>query len=129
MITAELEAISHWTEADGIPVLKFWENPKEFPQTIVMKVSHSQYLKFSKDPEGFMKFVNDNHLFGKPVVFAGPWMSISSVGQRDEPSGWFLLAGHGKQSTMIVAALPELNNEDEKTRWFCWSGHLSSMAR
>jgi len=127
MKTAELEVALHWTEVDKIPVLRLWQDPDQYPQTAVMTVSHSEYLEFSKDPIGFMKYVNSNHVFGKPVIFAGPWVSLSSVGQEKEQSGWLLTLVHGKKSTMIVSALPQLNEEDEKSKWFSCSGHLSSI--
>lgn len=117
MKTAELEATLQWTEVDKIPVLKLWQDPDQYPQTVVMTVSHSDYLKFSKDHEGFMKFVNDHHLFSKPVIFAGPWVSLSSLDVKREPCEWMLLAGHGHKSTMTVAALQKLKDEDEKSKW------------
>lgn len=117
MKTAELEATLQWTAVDKIPVLKLWKEPGQYPETSVMTVSHSEYQRFSKDPKGFMKFVNDHHVFSKPVIFAGPWVSLSSLDEKREPCEWVLTLVHGRRSTMTVGALQKLKDEDEKSKW------------
>ena len=119
MKTTELEATLQWTAVDEIPVLKLWKDPGQYPETAVMTVSHSEYLKFSKDPKGFMKFVNDHHVFSKDVIFPGPWVSLSSLDKKGEPCEWVLTMVHGHKSTMTVAALQKLKDEDENSKWVC----------
>ena len=94
-------------------MMKLWqvEGKEVWPQVSVLRVSNAQYLKFSQDPKGFMDFVNVHKLFSKPVIVAGPWVSLSSVDQKDDSSDWVLTLLHGKRSTMIVAALPQLKQE------------------
>jgi hypothetical protein len=130
MKTEELKATLQWTEVDEIPILKLWQDPSQYPQTVVMTVSHAEYLKFSKDPNGFMKFVNEHDVFSKPVIFAGPWVSLSSLEQEGGPSEWVLTLGHGHRSTLTVAALQKLKDEDENSKWVSYThgGALSKVA-
>ncbi len=121
MKTAELEAPLKWTAVDKIPLLKLWKDPGQYPETAVMTVSHSDYLKFSKDPKGFMKFVNDHHVFSKPVIFAGPWVSLSPLEQKNELREWVLTMIHGRRSTMTVAALQKLEDEGEDSKWVSYT--------
>jgi hypothetical protein len=91
-------------------LLQLWQmdGKEEYPQVCILRVSNSEYVKFSQDPKGFMKFVNDQHVFSKPVILAGPWVSLSSVDPDDRQPDWVLTMVHGKMSTMIVAAVPQL---------------------
>jgi hypothetical protein len=127
MKTTKSKATLRWTEVDEIPVLKLWQDPDQYPQTAVMTVSGSEYLKFSEDPKGFMKFVNDHHIFPKPVNFAGPWVSLSSVDQQNVSSEWVLTLGHGRRSTMTVTALQKPKDEDQNSKWVsCTHGDVLS---
>ena len=107
-------------DADGTQVMKVWkeEAANVWPQVAVLRVTNATYLKFSQDPRAFMKFVNAQNVFSKPVIEAGPWVSLSSVEPKDAMPEWLLTTVHGKRSTMIVAALPLLNQEEAgpKTR-------------
>jgi hypothetical protein len=42
------------------------------------------------------------------VIEAGPWVTLSSAGEKNDPPNWDLMLSHGRTSTMIVAALPQL---------------------
>jgi len=64
-----------------------------------------------QDPKKFVKFVNVNKFFSKDVITAGPWVTLSSVEQDEDSPDWLLTLLHGKMSTMIVSALPELKME------------------
>jgi hypothetical protein len=110
--TAVLPSLQ-WKNVGGKQVLRLWqlEGTDEFPQISVLRLSNANYLKFSQNPKGFMKFVNEHRVFSKDVIIAGPWVSLSSVDQKDGPSDWVLMLVHGKMSTMIVAALPQLKQE------------------
>jgi hypothetical protein len=103
-----------WENIDGRQVLRVWqlEGPNIYPQISVLRVSNDAYLKFSQDPKGFMSFVNGHKVFSKDVIVAGPWVSLSSVDQKSNPPDWVLTIVHGKKSTMIVSALPQLKQED-----------------
>jgi hypothetical protein len=98
---------------DGVQMLRVWqlEGEKLYPQVAVLRVSNAEYLKFFQDPQGFLKFVNANKVFSKDVIVAGPWVSLSSYVPKDETSGWLLTLYHGKLSTMLVSALPQLVQE------------------
>jgi len=100
-------------DADGTQVMRVWEEEgaNVWPQIAVLRVSNAKYLKFSQDPNGFMKFVNTNRVFSKRVIIAGPWASLSSVDPKDASSYWVIVAVHGKTSRMIVAALPQLEKK------------------
>jgi hypothetical protein len=91
-------------------VLKVWQLEGEtvWPQVVIARLSNSQYQKFSDDPEAFMNFVNDNNFYPIAVIKAGPWVTLSSVDGQAEPKEWLLTLMHGKQSTLIVSALPKL---------------------
>jgi hypothetical protein len=94
-------------------MLRVWqlEGEKLYPQVAVLRVSNAEYLKFFQDPQGFLKFVNANKVFSKDVIVAGPWVSLASYVPKDETSGWLLTLYHGKLSTMLVSALPQLVQE------------------
>jgi hypothetical protein len=111
---AESEKPLRWEAAEGTQVLRLWqlEGPNTWPQISVLRVSNSTYLKFSQNPKGFMEFVNAHKVFSKDVILAGPWVSLSSVDQKNDPTDWVLTIEHGKMSTMIVSALPQLKLED-----------------
>jgi hypothetical protein len=104
----------NWENVDGRQVLRVWqlEGPNIYPQISVLRVSNDAYLKFSQDPKGFMNFVNAHKVFSKDVIVAGPWVSLASVDQKTNPPDWVLTIVHGKKSTMIVSALPQLKQED-----------------
>lgn len=97
---------------DGAQILRVWrlDPPEAYPQIAVLRISNAKYLKFFEDPEGFKEFVNANEVFSKPVNIAGPWVSLSS--NPNNPKGgdpdWVLTLVHGKLSTMVVSALPQL---------------------
>lgn len=114
LAAARSDASFQWENVDGAQVARLWqvEGASVYPQISVLRVSNNTYLKFSRDPKGFMKFVNAHKVFSKDVIVAGPWVSLSSVDQKDDPPDWVLTLVHGKMSTMIVAALPQLKQED-----------------
>jgi len=100
---------------DGVQVLKIWqlEEADKYPQISVLRVSNAEYLKFFQDPKGFVKFINANQVFSKPVKVAGPWVTLSSYNPKnpkDDPD-WVLTLVHGKLSYMVVSALPQLTQE------------------
>lgn len=100
---------------DGMEVLRVWEldGPSAYPQVSVLRVSNAAYSEFSRDPKGFMKFVNLHQIFPKPVIVSGPWVTLSAIDQKADQPGWVLTIVHGKLSTMIVSALPQLMQEHE----------------
>ncbi|MBV8051436.1 MAG: hypothetical protein JOZ80_09620 [Acidobacteriaceae bacterium] len=102
-----------WQVVDGIPVLKVWElNPHdEFPEISILKLTNEEYQKFAKHPKGFVEFVNKHKIFSKPVIVAGPWVTLSSVEEEPETHGWILTGVHGKLSTLIISALPQLHKK------------------
>lgn len=99
---------------DGTQLLRVWrlEGEEKYPQVSVLRVSNATYLKFFQDPQGFLKYVNENKVFSKEVIVAGPWVTLSSYVPKDETSGWLLTLYHGKLSTMLVSALPSLKQEE-----------------
>jgi len=111
--TAQSDRSLQWENVGDAQVLKVWqlEGPKVWPQIAVLRMSNSEYLKFSQAPRAFMDFVNEHKIFFQRVIVAGSWVSLSSLGQKNEPPDWVLILVHGKQSTMIVAALPQLKEE------------------
>jgi len=94
-------------------VLKVWEleGPDAYPQVSVLRVSNDVYFEFSRDPKEFMRFVNLHEIFPKAVIVSGPWVSLSAIDQKADQPGWILTLVHGKLSTMIVSALPQLMQE------------------
>ena len=98
---------------DGMEVIRVWEleGPDPYPQVSVLRVSNAVSLEFSRDPKKFMKFVNQHQIFPKPVIVSGPWVSLSSIDQKADQPGWILTIVHGKLSTVIVSALPQLLQE------------------
>ena len=115
MKTARSKAPLQWENVGDTQVLRLWQS-EEYPQTSILRVSNAAYRKFFQDPKGFMAFVNEHNIFSKDVIVAGPWVSLSSVDQKDNPPDWVLTLVHGKRSTMIVAALPELELEDASSK-------------
>jgi hypothetical protein len=112
-MATQSDAPLRWESLGGaISLLRLWQDSKAFPQLSIMRVSNSDYLKFSQDPLGFMKFVNQQRVFSKHVIEAGPWVTLSSVAPKNEPPDWVLMLLHGKMSTMLVAALPQLIQEE-----------------
>jgi hypothetical protein len=105
-----------WETVDGSQVLKLWqlEGPKSWPQTTIVRVSNETYKKYSQDPRKFVKFVNVHKFFSKDVITAGPWVTLSSVEQDVDSPNWVLTLVHGKASTLIVSALPQLKTEEGK---------------
>jgi hypothetical protein len=97
----------------GTEVLKLWvlDGPQAYPQVAVLRVSNAAYLEFSRDPKKFMKFVNVHQIFPKAVIVSGPWVSLSSIDQKADQPGWVLTLVHGKMSSIIVSALPQLMQE------------------
>lgn len=110
---AKADVSIQWENVDGVHILRSWqlEGASSWPQTAIMRMSNDQYLRFSQDPNGFMAFVNEQKVFSKDVIEAGPWVTLSSVHQQGAPTGWLLTLYHGKMSTMIVSALPQLQLE------------------
>jgi len=94
-------------------VLKVWEleGPDAYPQVSVLRVSNDVYFEFSRDPKEFMKFINLHEIFPKAVIVSGPWVSLSAIDQKADQPGWILTLVHGKLSTVIVSALPQLMQE------------------
>jgi hypothetical protein len=105
-------------DADGTQMMKVWEEEgaNVWPQISVLRVTNGAYLKFSRDPNAFMGFVNAHNVFSKPVIVAGPWVSLSSVDPKDASPDWVLTMVHGRESTMIVAALPLLKQEKASSK-------------
>jgi hypothetical protein len=101
-----------WQHVDenGTHAMKVWEleGKDVWPQIAILRVSNSTYFKFFQDPRGFMKFVNAKQLFSKPIIIVGPWVTLSSTDQKLDPIMWVLTLVHKKESTMYVAALPQL---------------------
>lgn len=106
-----------WKEVKGTQLMRTWqvEGKNVWPQIALLRVSNAQYIKFSQDPIGFMRFVNAYGVFSKPVIIAGPWVTLSSVEPKVASPDWLLIMVHGKTSRMIVAALPQL--EKKKVRF------------
>jgi hypothetical protein len=97
---------------ESVEVLKVWELKKgQYPEIAIMNVSHDQYLKFSRDPKGFMDFVNAQKVFSKAVIVSGSWVTLSAIDQKAHHTRWILTLDHGKESWMIVSALPALEDE------------------
>lgn len=98
---------------EGVEILKVWEleGKDAYPQLALVRVSNDDYFKFSKDPKGFMSFVNTNKVFSKDVVVSGPWVTLSAIDQKADQLGWVLTLLHGKLSWLIVSALPQLLQE------------------
>lgn len=97
---------------EDIQVLRVWQlAPQEYPQISVLRVSDATYLKFFQDRKGFKTFINDNKVFPKPVNEVLALVSLSSIVQTDEASGWVLTCVHGKTSMSACSALPQLSAE------------------
>jgi|SRR5215469_3989344 len=113
-VAARPDVSIKWENVDDSQVLRIWqlEGPNIYPQISVLRVPNDAYLKFSQDPKGFMNFVNEHKVFSKDVIVAGPWVSLSSVDQKSNSLDWVLTIVHGKKSTIIVSALPQLKQED-----------------
>lgn len=121
MNKARLDGHLQWENVASTQVLKVWEldgKPREavYPQICVMRISNSDYLRFAHDHKGFKQFVNDHQIFSKKIIVAGPWVSLSSVDGKRVPPDWILTMVHGKMSTMIVSALPQLKREHHRKR-------------
>jgi hypothetical protein len=103
---------------DGTQVMKVWEveGADVWPQVSILRVSNATYLKFFQDPRGFMEFVNAEHVFSKDVIEADPWVSLPSVDDKDPSPEWVLATVHGKTSRMLVAALPKLKQEEDRSK-------------
>jgi len=114
MKTPRSDASFQWENKGGEQVLRLWQKDV-YPQIALLKVSNVSFLKFFQDPKSFMAFVNEHQVFSKAVIVAGPWVSLSSVDQKDQQPDWVLTLVHGKMSTMIVAALPQLKLEDDSS--------------
>jgi len=97
-------------DADGTQVMRVWEEEgaNVWPQIAVLRLTNATYLRFSRDPNAFMGFVNAHNVFSKPIIVAGPWVSLSSIDPKNDSPDWVLTAVHKIKSTMIVAALPQL---------------------
>jgi hypothetical protein len=103
-----------WETVDGSQVLRLWqlEGSTSWPQATIMRVSNATYQKYFQDPKKFMKFVNVHKFFSKDVITAGPWVTLSSVQPDVDSPNWILTLVHGKSSTLIVSALPQLTTEE-----------------
>jgi hypothetical protein len=101
-----------WETIENMRVLRVWElqGREAFPQVAVLRVPNADYIKFLQDPQAFKQFVNRHRIFSKHIIVAGPWTSLSSVEGAD-PDTWTLTLVHGKMSTMLVAAVPDLKTE------------------
>jgi hypothetical protein len=112
--TTTAKSSIQWETVDGSQVLRLWqlEGPKLWPQTTIMRVSHPTYQKYFQDPKKFVQFVNAHKFFSKDVITAGPWVTLSSVQQDVDSPNWVLTLMHGKSSTLIVSALPQLTTEE-----------------
>ena len=105
--SAHHERSPKWEKLKEVRVLRVWqfEDKDKFPQVSLLRVTNATYIKYLQDPKSLMEFVNEQKIFAKPVIEAGPWVSLSSV-EKEAPKCWVLTLMHGKLSTMIVAALP-----------------------
>lgn len=103
---------------EGTTLLKLWqlEGAKAYPQVSVFRVSNETYLKFFQDPEGFLKFVNENNTFPVPARRIASWVSLSSFVPKEEVDGWVLTCVHGRTSLFACSALPQLSAEPPKTK-------------
>jgi hypothetical protein len=112
--TTTAKSSIQWETVDGSQVLRLWqlEGPKLWPQTTIMRVSNPTYQKYFQDPKKFVQFVNAHKFFSKDVITAGPWVTLSSVQQDVDSPNWVLTLMHGKSSTLIVSALPQLITEE-----------------
>src|SRR5215470_10506578 len=84
------------------------EDEDKFPQVTILRVTNATYIKLLQDPQSLMEFVNKHKMFAKDVIQVGPWVSLSSVGKEQPPKCWVLTLLHGKLSTMLVSALPQI---------------------
>lgn len=101
-----------WETIENMEVLRIWQlkGREVFPQLAVLRVTNADYIKFLQDPQAFKQFVNRHRVFSKQIIVAGPWTSLSSVDGAD-PDTWTLTLVHGKMSTMLVSAVPDLKTE------------------
>ena len=99
-----------WQMIDDMQVLRVWEleGRDVWPQISILRVSNTTYLKYFQNPKDLVDFVNQNNIFSKAVIQAGPWVTLSSAGGKNGTPDWDLTLMHGKLSTMIVSALPQL---------------------
>ena len=99
-----------WQKLEDVRALRVWqfEDEDKFPQVTILRVTNATYLKLLQAPQSLMEFVNKNKMFAKDVIKVGPWVSLSSVGKEQPPKCWVLTLLHGKQSTMLVSALPQI---------------------
>ena len=99
-----------WQKIDDMQVLKVWqlEGQDVWPQISILRVSNATYLKYFQNPKSLVDFVNQNNIFSKAVIQAGPWVTLSSAGEKAGSPDWDLTLMHGKLSRMIVSALPQL---------------------
>ena len=103
-----------WEKLENAQVLKLWQlaGKDVYPQVAILRVSNQDYIKFLQAPKDLVAFVNQHDVFSKKVIVAGPWVSLSSVDEKKpDPDSWVLTLLHGKLSTIIVSALPELQEE------------------
>lgn len=108
------ERSPRWEKLKEARVLRVWqfEDKDKFPQVTILRVTNETYIKFLQDPKSLMNFVNEHKMFAKDVIEAGPWVSLSSVGKEQPPKCWVLTLLHGKLSTMLVSALPQIMPND-----------------
>ena len=103
-----------WEKLENAQVLKVWQlaGKDVYPQVAILRVSNQDYIRFLQGPKDLVAFVNQHDVFSKKVTVAGPWVSLSSVDEKKpDPDSWVLTLLHGKLSTIIVSALPELQEE------------------
>jgi hypothetical protein len=98
-----------WERVEDVRVLRVWqfEDEDKFPQVTILRVTNTVYIRLLQDPQSLMTFVNRHKMFAKDVIKVGPWVSLSSV-EQESPKCWVLTLLHGKQSTMLVSALPQI---------------------
>jgi hypothetical protein len=105
-----------WQQIEGtdVQVLRGWPSPDgKFPEVSVLRTSHATYTRFAQESQTYMNFLNDNKVFSKDVIFIGPWVTLSSAGETNHPPNWVLSLMHGKKSTVLTAALPQLTTDDD----------------
>jgi hypothetical protein len=112
-VAVRSEASLQWEDVEGAQVMRVWQAEGEhvWPQVSLMRVPHALYHKFSQDHGWFMEFVNKHHVFSKDVIVVGPCVALSSLGRKEDSQDLVLTLVHGKKSTMIVSAVPQLNWE------------------
>jgi hypothetical protein len=108
--TSEQSRFKWQTLEDGVRLLQVWklDGPDTYPQVALLRVSIDFYLKYLRDPDSLVGYVNERNVFSKPVICAGPWVGLLSVKGKEYPPKIVITVVHSKRSTMILSAIPDL---------------------